>query len=279
MAKTKSNRKGPRVGGLRGLLDRVSGARLCFGEPVTVGARTVIPVARVRTAGGWGWGTGDETAQGGGTERRGRRRLRRGEADRLHRARRHRRELPPDPRSRPSGQHDQGRGRRRGDAGHGRRGGEAAARRPAPAAAEARAQEKRSPQSRRAVTTSVVVASPRRTASCTRTSPRGEAAWATGAAGGSCRRRSRRASTRPARAEDADRHGVGVAAQPVGDRQRAAGAAAEDRAARATKLLDHPARAAHARVRAHGKRPRARRSTTRRTSVVPSASLIATCAT
>ena len=38
MAKNKRNRKGPRVGGLRGLLERVSGARLCYGEPVTAGA-------------------------------------------------------------------------------------------------------------------------------------------------------------------------------------------------------------------------------------------------
>jgi uncharacterized spore protein YtfJ len=65
MAKPKSDRKGPRIGGLRGLLDRISGARLCFGEPVTSGGRTVIPVARVRTAGGWGWGSGDERDRGG----------------------------------------------------------------------------------------------------------------------------------------------------------------------------------------------------------------------
>jgi uncharacterized spore protein YtfJ len=67
MAKPKSDRKGPRVGGLRGLLDRISGARLCFGEPVTSGGRTVIPVARVRTAGGWGWGSGDERDGGSGS--------------------------------------------------------------------------------------------------------------------------------------------------------------------------------------------------------------------
>ncbi|HEX2086623.1 MAG TPA: spore germination protein GerW family protein [Solirubrobacteraceae bacterium] len=59
-------RKGPRVGGLRGLLDGLVGARLCYGEPVTAGERTVIPVARVRVAGGGGYGAGDEGDGGGG---------------------------------------------------------------------------------------------------------------------------------------------------------------------------------------------------------------------
>lgn len=61
-----AKRKGPRVGGLRGLLDGLVGARLCYGEPVTTGERTVIPVARVRVAGGGGYGTGDEGDGGGG---------------------------------------------------------------------------------------------------------------------------------------------------------------------------------------------------------------------
>jgi uncharacterized spore protein YtfJ len=60
-------RKGPRVGGLRGLLDGLVGARLCFGEPVVAGTRTVIPVARVRLAGGGGYGSeGPERGDGGG---------------------------------------------------------------------------------------------------------------------------------------------------------------------------------------------------------------------
>jgi uncharacterized spore protein YtfJ len=59
-------RKGPRVGGLRGLFDGLAGARLCYGEPVTTGERTVIPVARVRVAGGGGFGSGDEGDGGGG---------------------------------------------------------------------------------------------------------------------------------------------------------------------------------------------------------------------
>lgn len=62
-------RKGPRVGGAKGLLDGLVGARLCYGEPVVSGERAVIPVARVRVAGGGGWGAGgakDEGEGGGG---------------------------------------------------------------------------------------------------------------------------------------------------------------------------------------------------------------------
>ncbi|HEV2813848.1 MAG TPA: hypothetical protein VGW10_11410 [Solirubrobacteraceae bacterium] len=66
MAKKDKPRKGPRVGGLKGLLDGLGGARLCYGEPVVAGERTVIPVARVRAAGGGGFGSGDEGDGGGG---------------------------------------------------------------------------------------------------------------------------------------------------------------------------------------------------------------------
>ena len=38
----------------RKLLAAARGARLCYGEPVHVDGRTVIPVARVRAAGGMG---------------------------------------------------------------------------------------------------------------------------------------------------------------------------------------------------------------------------------
>ena len=62
----KGDRKGPRVGGLRGLFDGLVGARLCYGEPVTTGNRTVVPVARVRLAGGGGFGDGSEGEGGGG---------------------------------------------------------------------------------------------------------------------------------------------------------------------------------------------------------------------
>lgn len=62
----KKDRKGPRVGGERGLLDGLVGARLCDGEPVVSGARTVIPVARVRLAGGDGGGFGSDGGGGGG---------------------------------------------------------------------------------------------------------------------------------------------------------------------------------------------------------------------
>jgi len=43
----------------RKLLAAARGAQLCYGEPVHVEGRTVIPVARVRAAGGMGeWGGG-----------------------------------------------------------------------------------------------------------------------------------------------------------------------------------------------------------------------------
>jgi uncharacterized spore protein YtfJ len=45
-------------------LARLTGARLCFGRPVEVKGRTVIPVASVRTLGGYGFG--NEPARGGG---------------------------------------------------------------------------------------------------------------------------------------------------------------------------------------------------------------------
>ena len=57
---------GGRVGlALRSVVDRVQGARLCYGEPVTSEGRTVIPVARVSARGGLGFG-GDEADGGGG---------------------------------------------------------------------------------------------------------------------------------------------------------------------------------------------------------------------
>jgi uncharacterized spore protein YtfJ len=46
--------------GVRRLIDAVAGARLCYGEPVREGERTVIPVSRVRVAGGWGFGRSDQ---------------------------------------------------------------------------------------------------------------------------------------------------------------------------------------------------------------------------
>jgi hypothetical protein len=48
-------------------LARLTGSRLCFGRPVEAEGRTVIPVASVRTAGGWGFGNGpNEQGSGGG---------------------------------------------------------------------------------------------------------------------------------------------------------------------------------------------------------------------
>ena len=51
------------------VLARLTGARLCFGRPVEVKGRTVIPVASVRTAGGYGFGgepVGPQRSGGGG---------------------------------------------------------------------------------------------------------------------------------------------------------------------------------------------------------------------
>lgn len=50
----------------RRLLARMSGARLCYGKPVTGGDLTIVPVARVRVAGGFGNGPADEGQGGGG---------------------------------------------------------------------------------------------------------------------------------------------------------------------------------------------------------------------
>jgi hypothetical protein len=49
----------------RKVLAAARGARLCYGEPVQVDGRTVIPVARVRAAGrmGRGWGGGGLKAE------------------------------------------------------------------------------------------------------------------------------------------------------------------------------------------------------------------------
>ena len=48
------------------LLARLTGARLCFGEAVNAGGRTVIPVASLRTAGGGGFGSGPPSSPGEG---------------------------------------------------------------------------------------------------------------------------------------------------------------------------------------------------------------------
>lgn len=49
----------------RRLLDQLGGAKLCYGEPVVAGDRTVIPVARLRAAGGGGFGSGGEGVESG----------------------------------------------------------------------------------------------------------------------------------------------------------------------------------------------------------------------
>jgi uncharacterized spore protein YtfJ len=64
--KPKSKPKGRALAALSQLADLIGGARLCYGEPVRDGGRTVIPVARVRASGGGGWGNGAANDGGGG---------------------------------------------------------------------------------------------------------------------------------------------------------------------------------------------------------------------
>jgi uncharacterized spore protein YtfJ len=56
----------PRVPAVRRLVTRLGGARLCYGKPVHVGDRAVVPVARVRAMGGFGWGAQEGSDGGGG---------------------------------------------------------------------------------------------------------------------------------------------------------------------------------------------------------------------
>ncbi len=57
---------GKRVFGLARLAGRFRGARMCYGRPVEAGERTVIPVASVFVAGGFGFGDRSEPAGGEG---------------------------------------------------------------------------------------------------------------------------------------------------------------------------------------------------------------------
>jgi uncharacterized spore protein YtfJ len=50
---------------LRRFLTRLGGGRLVYGKPVRAGERVVVPVSRVRMAGGFGFG-GEEGEEGGG---------------------------------------------------------------------------------------------------------------------------------------------------------------------------------------------------------------------
>ncbi|HUB76900.1 MAG TPA: spore germination protein GerW family protein [Solirubrobacteraceae bacterium] len=53
---------------LQSALARVTGARLCYGKPIAVGERTIVPVAAIRTIGGFGYGRsrGKQEGDGGG---------------------------------------------------------------------------------------------------------------------------------------------------------------------------------------------------------------------
>jgi hypothetical protein len=57
----------PPVPDLRQLVNRFTKARLCYGNPVKAGDRTIVPVASVRAMGGGGAGrTADQDSSGGG---------------------------------------------------------------------------------------------------------------------------------------------------------------------------------------------------------------------
>ena len=49
-----------------GLARRLGGGRLVYAKPLRIGDRAVIPVSRVRAAGGFGFGDDDEGQSGGG---------------------------------------------------------------------------------------------------------------------------------------------------------------------------------------------------------------------
>ena len=51
---------------LRSVVDRLQGATLCYGEPITAEGRTVVPVARVAARGGLGFGGPADDGGGGG---------------------------------------------------------------------------------------------------------------------------------------------------------------------------------------------------------------------
>ena len=55
-----------RAPALKRLASRLGGARLVYGKPVRVGDRAVVPVARVRAGGGYGFGDSAEEGSGGG---------------------------------------------------------------------------------------------------------------------------------------------------------------------------------------------------------------------
>ncbi|MDX6698405.1 MAG: hypothetical protein QOE65_1802 [Solirubrobacteraceae bacterium] len=55
---------------LRRFLTRLGGGRLVYGRAVTSGDHTVVPVSRVRIAGGFGFGGDDEGGGGGAVDAR-----------------------------------------------------------------------------------------------------------------------------------------------------------------------------------------------------------------
>lgn len=70
--KQRSRNKKQKRSPLKKSIARLTGARLCYGKPVVTGDRIIIPVARVRVAGGAEHGWDDEnftTGSGGGALR------------------------------------------------------------------------------------------------------------------------------------------------------------------------------------------------------------------
>ncbi|UGS38166.1 hypothetical protein [Capillimicrobium parvum] len=51
---------------ISGLVERLTGSKLCYGEPIRDNGRTIVPVARVRAIGGAGFGRGPAEQGGGG---------------------------------------------------------------------------------------------------------------------------------------------------------------------------------------------------------------------
>jgi uncharacterized spore protein YtfJ len=51
---------------IRKLVNSLAGSTMCFGDPVRAGDRVVLPISRVRAAGGGGFGDGDSPTEDGG---------------------------------------------------------------------------------------------------------------------------------------------------------------------------------------------------------------------
>jgi uncharacterized spore protein YtfJ len=72
MSKSSNNRRADvaavQVSPAQQVLAKITGAKLCYGKPINVGAHTVVAVASVRTIGGFGFGKAgsDSESEGSG---------------------------------------------------------------------------------------------------------------------------------------------------------------------------------------------------------------------